>query len=195
MKEFCQEQYMTSPMRSLNTTNTFFSKINRCSLMQNTEQNLQTLTWQQSQFCPHSMHTMEIWGLGNSTPYIPSSYWFLVPSHEKVLFSRSCGVWTIAHTAPVWREGCHGCAFEGKLWIRLSSSGDKNVGSMWLAGQMQCEMFGLPAQICGFPSLSLAAACWLWIFAVLFSKRKFKGYMMPIKINSDTSSGTAPKLT
>lgn len=34
MKEFCQEQYMTAPTRSLNTTNTIFGEINPCSLTQ-----------------------------------------------------------------------------------------------------------------------------------------------------------------
>lgn len=35
---------MTAPTRSLSGTDTFFSKINPYSLMQNTEQNLQVLT-------------------------------------------------------------------------------------------------------------------------------------------------------
>jgi len=160
MKEFCQEQYMTAPTRSLNTTNTFFSKINPRSLMQNTEQNLHAFIWQQSQFWPHSLYCMpglEIWRLGNSAPYkdfcIPSSYCLLVPDDEKSpSFSRSCGsVGNCTHTAPVWRDGCSGCVFEAvkkAFFIRK-----QNVQSVWLASKMQCERFRLPAQVCGFPSL------------------------------------------
>lgn len=72
MKEFCKKLYMTAPTRSLSSTDTFFSKINPCSLMQNTEQNLQVLNWQQSQFWPHSLYHMpglELRGWRNSASY------------------------------------------------------------------------------------------------------------------------------
>lgn len=192
VKEFCQEQYMTAPTRSLNTTNTFFSKINPCSLMQNTEQNLHALTWQQSHFWPRSLYCMpglEIWGLGNSASYngfcIPSSYCLLVPDHgKKASFFRSCGgTDNCTHTAPVWREGCSGCTFEEKLWRRLSSSGDKNVQSVWLASKTQCKRFRLPAQVCGFPSLPLRAD--YEFFAVVFFSflnGNLKGTWRPLKL-------------
>lgn len=74
--------------------------------MQNTEQNLHALTWQQSQFWPHSLYCMpglEIWGLGNSASdkgfCILSSYCLLVPDDEKKPhFLQAVEVWTIAHT-------------------------------------------------------------------------------------------------